>query len=167
MLISDIENKLSLGKRLLLFQSKGQAISYIISTLVGIFLFAAIFSTNIDKLFSSLPLVLCSFAGSSVVLFMTFPAMFFISLGKDVDKNKILKSVIEILRRHGYCCFDGGSIDRGVLLRPTLPWFLRWEENTITVLEKDGRFEISGPVFMMRILRNSCLRRLAQEEKSN
>ncbi|MYN28474.1 hypothetical protein [Duganella levis] len=155
--ISDVEELSSPIGHLLPVQSLKQLGSYIVSTIVGFFIFQSILMAL--KLPPAPPIVLiAAFSGSSVILNLTLPARFFIEMESIGDDLILLNDIKNRIVKYGYQQSNGGSVTV-YYFKSRLPSIISWKENDIALEKAKNKITLRGPVLMMRILRGNIIKK--------
>jgi hypothetical protein len=151
-LISEVENLSSPFARIFPIQSKKQLYSYIFFTLVG-FIFFQVLLMIFGTPFVSPLVLIFSFIGSSVVLRMTLPGKFFVEVDASEKSTPIINEVLARLEKYGYKAthINTSTVD----LEANLPSFLKWDQNRISIFRSSTKITLTGPIFMMRIIREN------------
>ncbi|MGV7208879.1 hypothetical protein ACLB1G_13600 [Oxalobacteraceae bacterium A2-2] len=140
---------------LLPVQSWSQGLSYAACLLIGAGLLKLF--VGIDQPVPWLPCLLGAVVGSSAFLAAVLPAHWRI----DIDNHEAMDwaegRLRTYLQKQGYHPQPQAC---GIYV-PRLPRLLRWRENVVQVQKSEMGLAITGPVFILRILRGMMLRELA------
>lgn len=151
-LLSKVENLSDKSSRFFPIQSKKQFISYISFTVIGFLLFQ-IFLIVFETSVAPPSILIFSFIGSSVALRMTLPGRFFVDAEPAEKVPAVLSDILARLDKYGYK--TNKTNNSTINLESKLPALLKWEQNRISIFRSNTRITITGPIFMMQVLRGN------------
>lgn len=136
----------------MLFQSRAQATSWIVTLLASMVLITYLASLDADSKAPLDVILLGAAIGSSFSLMAVLPAQFTVH---DNGLGMLGEMEVRLLRMN---YVEEGRLKAVVIYRQNLPRLLRWDEGNIQIREEGACFTVSGGYVSLRKLRSSLLK---------
>ncbi|MGK5079557.1 hypothetical protein [Janthinobacterium sp. HLX7-2] len=150
--VTDIFFPLEKWRYFVLFQSKSQALSWIVTLLACMVIISYLVSLDGDANIPLDGILFGAAIGSSFSLVAVLPAKFIVA-----DNGLGMLSEIEVrLLKMNYV--DEKRINGIYIYRQNLPRLLRWDEGNIKISDDGDTLSVSGGYFSLRKLRSSLLK---------
>jgi hypothetical protein len=152
--VGEMENLANWVHRVLPIQSLRQLVFVVVT--------AGAISLGFFAIFRAVPpavVVVGMLLGMHPFLAGVLPTRFRIDVADDVRlRRKLFANLEQAAFRFGYK--NQSVVDGIVIMKPKLPRFLVWDENTVRLQEREGAIVAWGPLSAMSTLRRTILKQL-------
>lgn len=142
-------------KRILLFQSLDQLVSYLL--VLGIVFLGISFLFRIFFGEQSLGPYMGACLGALSVVWLVQPCSFFVR--RNLNSGMINAVIEDRIRKYGYVVEEEFMNDSGAIYRHKLPRWLTWKENDVCVWRDLTTINVRGPRYVVRLIYKAVVNR--------